>query len=90
LKNIAHADVGFMINSKTTGKKGNCKGVAEYVDVKFDLFVCLALKQAPQKSQLKNQSTPLTLLFLLMSLISFRGIILLKSLIIKLCHHLKT
>jgi hypothetical protein len=29
LKNIAHADVDFIFNSKTSGKKGSCKGVAE-------------------------------------------------------------
>lgn len=32
LKNIADADLGFMINSKTSCKKGKCKGVVEWVD----------------------------------------------------------
>jgi hypothetical protein len=54
LKNIAHTNVDFMINSKTSGKKGSCKGVAEWIDVKYDPFVCLALRPTPQKSRLKK------------------------------------
>jgi hypothetical protein len=54
LKNIAHADVDFIFNSKTSGKKGSCKGVAEWIDVKSDPFVCLALKPTPQKNRLKK------------------------------------
>ena len=37
-----------MINSKTSGKKQNCIGVPEWIDVKYDPFVCLALR--PEKS----------------------------------------
>ena len=70
LKNIAHTDVNFMIDSKTSSNKGNCKGVAEWIDVKSDPFVCPALRPTPQKSRLKNQNTHLTLLFMIMSLIS--------------------
>jgi hypothetical protein len=62
LKNTTNADVGFMINAKTSGKKGSCKGVAEWIDVKYNPFICLALKLTPQKSQLKNQCIPFTLL----------------------------
>jgi hypothetical protein len=47
LKDIVHVDVGFMNNSKTSGKKGNFKGVAEWIDIKSDPFVCLALKLTP-------------------------------------------
>jgi len=54
LRNIADADVGFMINPKTSGKKENCKGVTEWIDVKSEPFVCLALKLTPEKSQLKK------------------------------------
>jgi len=54
LKNTANADVGFKINAKTFGKKGNCKGVTEWIDVKSEPFVCLALKLTPEKSQLKK------------------------------------
>jgi hypothetical protein len=50
LKNTTNADVGFMINAKTSGKKGSCKGVAEWIDVKYNPFICLALKLTPQKS----------------------------------------
>jgi hypothetical protein len=30
--------------------RSNCKGVAEWIDVKSDPFVCLALKPTPQKN----------------------------------------
>ena len=69
LTNFADADVGFMINYRTSGKKDKCKGVVEWIVVKFNPFVCLALKQIPQKSRLKKSSTLLTLLFVIMSLI---------------------
>ena len=32
----------------------NCKGMAEWIDNKFDPFVCLALKPTPQKNRLKK------------------------------------
>jgi hypothetical protein len=32
----------------------NCKGVAEWINNKFDPFVCLALKPTPQKNRLKK------------------------------------
>jgi hypothetical protein len=34
--------------------KSSCKGVAEWIDVKSDPFVCLALKSTPQKNRLKK------------------------------------
>ena len=67
--------------SKLKLPKNSYKGVAEWIDVKSDPFVCQALKPTPQKNRLKNQSTPLTLLFVIMSLISCSRIILLESLI---------
>ena len=54
LKNIAHVDVDFKIDSKTSGKRGNFKCVAEWIDVESDPFVCPALRPTPQKSLLKN------------------------------------
>jgi hypothetical protein len=54
LRNIADADVGFVVNPKAPGKKGNCKGVAEWIDIESDPFVCLALKPTPHKSRLKK------------------------------------
>ena len=41
------ANVNFMINSKTSGKKRNCTGVPEWIDVKYDPFICLALRPIP-------------------------------------------
>jgi hypothetical protein len=40
--------------SKLRLLKSSYKGVAEWVDVKFDPFICLALKPTPQKSQLRK------------------------------------
>jgi hypothetical protein len=64
--------------SKLKLLKSNYNGAAEWVDVKSDPFVCLALKPT------------LTLLFVIMSLISCSRIILLESLITMLCHLFKT
>jgi hypothetical protein len=54
LKSIADVDVDSIINPETFGKKISCKGVAKYIDVKSDPFVCLALKLAPHKNQPKK------------------------------------
>jgi len=40
--------------SKVKLLKSNCKSVAEWIDVKSDPFVCLALKPTPQKNQLRK------------------------------------
>jgi len=40
--------------SKVKLLKSNCKSVAEWIDVKSDPFVCLALKLTPQKNQLRK------------------------------------
>ena len=34
--------------------RSNCKGLAEWIDIKSDPFVCLALKPTPQKNRLKK------------------------------------
>ena len=41
-------------SSKLKLLKSSCKGVAEWIDVKFDPFICLALKPTPQKNRLKK------------------------------------
>jgi hypothetical protein len=46
------ADGGSL--SKLKLSRSNCKGVAKWIDVKSDPFVCLALKPTPQKNQLKK------------------------------------
>jgi hypothetical protein len=40
--------------SKLRLSKSSCKGVAEWIDVKYDPFVCLALKLTPQKNWLQK------------------------------------
>jgi hypothetical protein len=40
--------------SKLKLLKSSCKGVAEWIDVKSDPFICLALKLTPQKNRLKK------------------------------------
>jgi hypothetical protein len=40
--------------SKLKLLKSSYKGMAEWIDVKFDLFICLALKPTPQKNWLKK------------------------------------
>ena len=40
--------------SKQKLPKNSCKGVAKWIDVKSDPFVCLALKPTPQKNRLKK------------------------------------
>jgi hypothetical protein len=40
--------------SKQKLSKSSCKGVAEWIDVKSNPFICLALKPTPQKNQLKK------------------------------------
>jgi hypothetical protein len=40
--------------SKLRPSKSNCKAVAEWIDNKFDPFVCLALKLTPQKNRLNK------------------------------------
>jgi hypothetical protein len=40
--------------SKQKLPKNSCKGVTEWIDVKSDPFVCLALKPTPQKNRLKK------------------------------------
>ena len=37
-------------SSKLRLPKSNCKGVVEWIDIKFDPFVCLALRLTPQKN----------------------------------------
>src|SRR5579859_6990370 len=49
LKNIIHADV-----CSTSGKKDNCKGVAEWINFKSDPFVCPTLEPIPRKNRLKK------------------------------------
>jgi hypothetical protein len=41
-------------SSKLKLPMSNCKDVAEWIDNKSDLFVCLALKPTPQKNRLKK------------------------------------
>jgi hypothetical protein len=40
--------------SKQKLPNSSCKGVAEWIDVKSDPFVCLVLKSTPQKNRLKK------------------------------------
>ena len=40
--------------SKLKLLKSSCKGLDEWIDVKSNPFVCLALKPTPQKNQLKK------------------------------------
>ena len=63
MKNIAHVDVDFMIDSKTSGMRGNSKGVAEWIDVESDPFICLDLRPTPQKSRLKKLKYTLDFIF---------------------------
>jgi hypothetical protein len=46
------ADSASLLKQKLP--KSSCKGVAEWIDVKSDPFICLALKSTPQKNQLKK------------------------------------
>lgn len=46
------ADSGSL--SKVKLLKSNRKSVAKWIDVKFDPFVCLALKLTPQKNRLRK------------------------------------
>ena len=46
------ADSAKLLNPKFS--RSSCKGVAEWIDAKFDPFVCLALKPTPQKNRLKK------------------------------------
>jgi hypothetical protein len=40
--------------SKLKLPRSNCKSVADWIDVKSNLFVCLVLKPTPQKNRLKK------------------------------------
>jgi hypothetical protein len=40
--------------SKLRPSKSNCKAVAEWIDNKYDPFVCLALKPTPQKNRINK------------------------------------
>jgi hypothetical protein len=43
-----------MINSKASSMRSAKKGIAEWVDEKFEPFICLALKPSPQKHPLEK------------------------------------
>jgi hypothetical protein len=56
---IVHHIVSYgKVNSGSLSKvkllKSNRKSVAKWIDVKFDPFVCLALKLTPQKNRLRK------------------------------------
>jgi hypothetical protein len=46
--------------SKQKLPKISCKGVAEWIDVRSDPFICLVLKSTPQKNQLKKSTFDFT------------------------------
>jgi hypothetical protein len=48
------SDANIVINSKASGMGSAKKGMAKWVDEKFEPFVCLALKPSPQKHQLEK------------------------------------
>jgi hypothetical protein len=43
-----------VINSKASGLRSAKKGIAEWVDEKSELFICLALKPSPKKHRLEK------------------------------------
>jgi hypothetical protein len=68
----------------------SCKGVAEWIDVKSDPFIYLALKPTLQKNQLKKSKYTFDFTFCDHVFDILLKIILLESLIIVLCHLFKT
>ena len=51
---VPYGKAGSSSSSKLKLPRSNCKGVAKWIDMKSDPFVCLALKPTPQKNQLKK------------------------------------
>jgi hypothetical protein len=51
---VPHGKADSASLSKLRLPKSSCKGVTEWIDVKSDRFVCLALKSTPQRNRLKK------------------------------------
>jgi hypothetical protein len=75
--------------SKLKLLKSSYKGVAEWVDVKSDPFICLALKPTPQKNRLSKSKFTFDFTFYDHVFDILLRIILLESLITMLCHLFK-
>jgi hypothetical protein len=87
---VPYGNANSVSLSKLRLLKSSYKGVAEWVDVKSDPFICLALKPTPQKSRLRKSKYTFDFTFVIMFLIFCSRIILLESLITILCHLFKT
>jgi hypothetical protein len=49
------SDANIVTNFKASGMRSAKKGIAKWVDEKFEPFVCLVLKPSPQKHRLEKK-----------------------------------
>jgi hypothetical protein len=63
LRAIVKSDANIVINSKASGMGSAKKGIAEWVNEKYEPFVCLAFKPSPQKHQLEKIKYTIDLTF---------------------------